>query len=98
MSNGARSLFGGADNLVDTVPAAIAVELTDRTTVVSAVCLYRIFERGDSILIGVQLPNPTEDISQRESTALLLIHASMMRHYFRLQRVERNLSTRARQR
>ncbi|HTS32219.1 MAG TPA: histidine kinase [Bryobacteraceae bacterium] len=47
--------------------------------------------------MGVQFIEPQNDPGSPETHGLLVVQTNLLRHYFRLQHVERNLSTRARQ-
>jgi signal transduction histidine kinase len=98
MSDGARLTFGAADNLAAAIAVAIGGAPPGASRVVSAACFFRLLEQGDRVLIGVQFTKPNEDSEHREAAGLRLIHDNLLRHYFRLQHVERSLSTRARQR
>lgn len=96
MSDRARSTFGAADNLVATIP--VLAGASGRSRLVSTVYFFRLVDQGDRVLIGVQFDKPEEDAGyQAEAAALMLIQSNLLRHYFRLQHVERDLSTRARQ-
>jgi signal transduction histidine kinase len=98
MSDRARPAFGSADYLVATIPPGVLTGASGRLKMVSTVYFFRLVDRGDRLLIGVQFDKREDDAeSQEEVAGLMLIHNNLLRHYFRLQHVERALSTRARQ-
>lgn len=97
MSDGARSAFGAADNLVDTIPVGVPAGAPGPVRLISAVYFFRLLERGDRVLIGLQFTEPGDDAGCQEATGLMLIQSNLLRHFFHLQHVERDLSTRARQ-
>jgi signal transduction histidine kinase len=98
MSDGARLTFGAAGNLVAAIAAGVPAGAPGPFRLISAVYFFRLLERGDRVLIGVQFTKPDDDAEHQGATGLRLIHDNLLRHYFQLQHVERDLSTRARQR
>lgn len=96
MSDGARSVFGSAENLVAIIPVGVPAGTSGRLWLISTVYFIRLLDRGDRVLIGVQLDKPDDDEGRQEA-GLMMIQSNLLRHYFRLQHVERDLSTRARQ-
>lgn len=95
MSDAARSTFGAADDLVVTIPIGVSAG-SGRFRLISAVYFVSLLDRGDRVLIGVQFDKPYDDAGYRENAGLMLIQNNLLRHYFRLQHVERDLSARAR--
>ena len=97
ISESARASLGPAENLVDTIPrwrssggpaiSGIGVEL----------CYSRLFEAEGRVLIGARLPSP-EHAGPPDETSLPLLQRNLLQHYFRLQKAEQSLSTRARHR
>jgi signal transduction histidine kinase len=96
MSDRARSTLATADNLVAAIPAEVVAGILGPLRPISVLYFFRLLEWGDRVLIGVQLVQPKND-GCREATGLMLVQSNLLRHYFRLQHVERDLSTRARQ-
>jgi signal transduction histidine kinase len=96
MSDGARSTLGPADRLVETIAAGAAAGTLGPLRPISMLYFFRLLEWGDRVLIGVQMAQPKNDGCQ-ETTGLMLVQSNLLRNYFRLQHVERDLSTRARQ-
>jgi signal transduction histidine kinase len=99
MSDRAHPAFGAADHLVASIPLGVITGASGCLKKVSTVYFFRLVDRGDRLLIGVQFDKREEDAEcQEEVAGLMHIHSNLLRHYFRLQHVERALSTRARQR
>ena len=98
MSDGARSAFGAAGNLLAAIGVGVPAGTPGPLRLISAVYFFRLLERGDRVLIGAQFTKPDDDAGHQGATGLMLIHDNLLRHYFQLQHVERDLSTRARQR
>lgn len=96
MSDSARLALGRVDHLMDAILVGVPTAAIGPLRL-SAVCFFRVLEHGDRVLIGMQVVSPEEENVRHESTGLLLIQGNLLRHYFQLQKVERTLSARARQ-
>ncbi len=83
-------------NLVDVIPAGVAA-IFGPLHLAPAVFFFRLFERGDRVLIGVKFSALKEDEAVPGASGLMPVQASLLRHCFRLQHMERGLSTLARQ-
>ncbi len=96
MSDEARSVLGSADNLLEAIPAGIS-GILGPLRLVSTVSFFRLLERGDRVLMGVLVREAKNEGGSVETNSLMLVQGNLLRHYFRLQHAERNLSSRARQ-
>jgi len=84
MSDRTRLALGGAETLSRTIVMGSPLRFS------------RVMETGGRVLISALPEETAEPLTHREETALLNLQGNMLRHYFRLQLVERNLSTRVR--
>lgn len=83
MSERTRLAFGGTE----TLPGTLATG--------PSLCFSRVMETGGRILISASPEEPPDSWTQGERVALLGLQGNLLRHYFKLQIVERNLSCRA---
>jgi signal transduction histidine kinase len=83
---------------MDAVRAGVPAGTLGPLGVTSAVQFFRLFEWGDRVLIGMQFVELKNDAGGGGATGLLVVQSNLLQHYFRLQHVERDLSTRAQQR
>ncbi|HYW44721.1 MAG TPA: histidine kinase [Bryobacteraceae bacterium] len=94
MTEAARAAFGPADNLADAMrsvaPSGTAA-LLKRT---STARFSPVLQEGDSLWITAELAGQAEVTARGEAAALLDVQWDFLRNYFRLQNVERALSTR----
>ncbi|MBZ5617215.1 MAG: sensor histidine kinase [Acidobacteriia bacterium] len=95
MSDDARSMLGAVVNPGISIPVGTPSGTAGPSRRPSAGYFFPLLERGDRVLIGVQLTEPGEDVADREATGLLVIQGNLLRHCFQLQHMERNLSARA---
>jgi signal transduction histidine kinase len=92
MSERTRTALGEAANLVDTITAQPSAAATPRIAAAEPLRFWCVLKTGDGVLISAQPGHPEVPASED----LAGLHGNLLGHYFRLQRAERNLSTRAR--
>ncbi|HLK67947.1 MAG TPA: sensor histidine kinase [Bryobacteraceae bacterium] len=97
LSEGARAVLANPGNLVDAIPAGDPTGAIGLLRLTSVAYFFRLLERGDRVLLGVKVTQ-LEDAQNNHDTGLMRIQSNLLRHCFRLQHVERDLSTLARQR
>lgn len=95
MSDRSRSALDEAKD-AGILPVSVLTELLGPLHLISAVYFYRLLERGDRVLIGVQFIEPDDELRRQEASGLMAVQSNLLRHYFRLQHAERSLATRAR--
>ena len=86
MSDRARSALGSAESLSSTIVTGAPWSFS------------RVMRAGDRVLLSASPLDPASGESQSESGALRSLEGNLLRHYFRLQVVERTLSTQVRRR
>ena len=84
MSDRTRLALGGAENLSGTIMMG------------STLTFSRVMETGGRVLISASMDERVAPNVAHDQGALLGLQGNMLRHYFRLQLVERNLSSRVR--
>lgn len=90
MSRQMRRAFGPVQNLIETLAAPKDPRPAPDPSS-SAVCFSRLYQARAGILLSVAY-SPSEGFSE---IALGSVEGSLLRHYFRLEKVERRLSDRA---
>jgi signal transduction histidine kinase len=94
MSERTRAVLGNTGNLVEALESGPFVSPeAGRAQVLQ---FSRLLGAGDRMLISAQPVEPEVSTERREAVELLSIQGSFLRHYFRLQLVERGLSQRTR--
>ncbi len=96
ISEGARAIFGEPENLVDALWKVAPSGAQGLLRLASCVSFTPVFQRGDSVWISTALAWRAETAVCEETRALADLQCGFVRHYFRLQNVERALSTRTR--
>lgn len=94
MSERTRSVLGSADNLVDALAAGS--ESVRAAGSGASLRFFRLLTSGDRMLISAQPVDPAALSARPDAIELSNLQGNFLRNYFRLQLVERNLSTRAR--
>jgi signal transduction histidine kinase len=98
MSERSRASLGDALNLIDTIKAEARSRASARTPAAVSLRFSRVLRTGDRVWISAQAAEPAESVGHEEVAGLLHLQSSLLRHCFRLQLAERDLSTLARQR
>jgi len=96
LSDQARSTLVNADNLVDAIPETPS-GLESESDGIAAVYFLRLLEHGDRVLLTAQYQDPADRAARALSGGLMHVQGTFLEHYFRLQNMERTLSTRTRQ-
>ncbi len=96
MSEGARAWFGMAGHLMEALRAAAPRGPAGLHRLASAARFSPVFQRGDSVWISAALADRAETAAGPDGLTLLHVQSDFLRHYFRLQAAERQLSTRTR--
>lgn len=92
LSAAARLAFGEAANLADAVRSR-----TQGRARAAEVRFFVVLETGDRMLISAHLADLADRARHAEGVELVNLQNNLVRHCFRLQHAERNLSARARQ-
>jgi signal transduction histidine kinase len=96
MSREARAVFGEIGNVADAFRAVAPSGIRAFLSLRSAARFTPILQHGDSIWISAELADRAR-VAIGQEGALARVYADFLRHYFRLQAVERELSRRARE-
>jgi signal transduction histidine kinase len=96
MSPAARAAFGEPNYLVDAMHAVAPSGIAGLLRTRSATRFTPVFQRGDSIWISAEMAARAEIAARQEAAALVRLESDFLRHYFRLQHVERELQARTR--
>ncbi len=96
MSEQARTVFGEVPNITDALRNVAPSGIRAFLSLPAAARFTPILQHGDSVWISAELADQGRPPALHEPASLTPLYADFLRHYFRLQAVERELSTRTR--